>query len=220
VAKQKPRNLVVVSDTHAGSGSMAPVCVERQACAVQLNYRSLGAAQSPRPCIGAKSLSPERNAMSARRVLSLFNHRRPTAVAWFVVAVVVFALKGVSIGWPMAHIRQELREGLAPLSANLDTPAAVPRIKVSSLVLASGDHAFPDPVLWRPAEPMRAVGSRARVHVQASATSDVSALKGSCGDDCVAAAVTQAQPMDFLVSSPDRSYDGESFKSLTGDVYA
>ena len=59
-------------------------------------------------------------------VETLFRCGGPSAIVWFIVAVVVNAVKGLAF-WALAHIFEEIGEALPPPSANRDSATSVER---------------------------------------------------------------------------------------------
>jgi hypothetical protein len=84
---------------------------------------------------------------STRRatIRGLLLGRRPTAVCWFVIAVVVHALDRVSIRRGFAHVGVKVFED-GPSFTNANAAAAVSLEVFRVAITASGEHARPNTV--------------------------------------------------------------------------
>ena len=80
-------------------------------------------------------------------IASLLPGRRPSAVFWCVVTVVVEAVERVGARGAQAHVRQERHEIVAPAVAYADAAAAVAGEILVIRFAAAADHAVPDLVL-------------------------------------------------------------------------
>ena len=75
-------------------------------------------------------------------VVCLFLRCGPSTVAWFVVAVVIDAVKGMRRCWPLTHVGEEVLE-LPPALAYGDATPAVAIPLLMSHPRAARDHRFP-----------------------------------------------------------------------------
>lgn len=78
---------------------------------------------------------------SRSSVAGLFSRGSPPAVAFFVVAIVVFPIERLS-GRSFPHVGKEVYEG-TPLLANRDAATAVVSVTRGFRIAASLDHLFP-----------------------------------------------------------------------------
>lgn len=142
--------------------------------------------------------------------MTLFYWSSPPAITWFVVAVVVNAVKCSTL-WAFAHIKEEIGERITPAIANLDTTSApfVPARKV--LVMATGSHHEPRIVgrrclaFFRVA--MRGRGAAQHLPFFTAAGFGIAAVKIAGGRQCLAAAIANALPQTFPVTAFIRSRD-------------
>jgi hypothetical protein len=74
--------------------------------------------------------------------------RRPSRVAWFVMAVCVDAVKG-QIGRALSHVGKEIRIAMTPLLAYLNASAAIPAVVPFVGVVAAFVHTSPSLVSAR-----------------------------------------------------------------------
>ena|SRR5215467_15713105 len=87
------------------------------------------------------SFSPSPNLPFAAFVLLLFEVGGPTAIAWFVVAVIVDALKRVVV-WSWSHVGVKVFE-LLPALADFDAASTIVFVAWVVGVLAALPHAAP-----------------------------------------------------------------------------
>lgn len=85
----------------------------------------------------------------ASPIQTLLSCRRPAAVAWLVIAVVVNALDRVLWGRAWPHVGEECGKGPAPATTDLDPATPVIRAPRVFCVFASANHARPCDVLGR-----------------------------------------------------------------------
>jgi hypothetical protein len=78
----------------------------------------------------------------AALIEALFRISRPTAIAGFVMAIIVDAVQG-SPGRTIAHVSQECLERLTPSLADGNAPAAIPEIGAMAGVGTSLNHPMP-----------------------------------------------------------------------------
>lgn len=85
-------------------------------------------------------------------VVCLSYQRRPFAILWAVVSIVILAVNGVAIG-ALSHIGKEVQE-FQPAFANLDAAPAVVFESGELLVIASSEHDSPYAVgFWKRLSP-------------------------------------------------------------------
>lgn len=104
-------------------------------------------------------------------VVDLLGHRRPTAVARLVVAVVVDTVDRHT-GWALAHVGEEVHEAClpGPSVAYSDTSAAIVFVGRGALVPATRVHVEPTVVRRRSVHPMRREAQGLLAALFASAT--------------------------------------------------
>jgi hypothetical protein len=143
----------------------------------------------------------------------------PTAVARFVVAIVVDAVQRMIGRWAPAHIGQKVFVGAAPPVAYRDTASAVITVALVGLGVAAFQHAAPRPKLGGPASSARfAVRGQhlaEAVFVVAAAALRESSPQASAGNDTLSAAVAPTQPMGAGVVSPRASHDRQPAVALS-----
>lgn len=208
------KNLIVVSDTHCGSG------IQGQSGCGSLSNRLLASVQRSSPRADTHRSSVEGDWLRAGRVLALFFHCGPSAVCGRIVAVVVNAFDRVLGRWPWPHVGKKALEGVTPRRADLNPAAAVARIEVAAGILASRNHPLPHSVFRRLTQSVGSVGGMARLPIDASAACNVAAAEGAGSDDVVAATVALAQPAHLFVSRSQRPLNRQPAKSLTTQVSA
>jgi hypothetical protein len=146
--------------------------------------------------------------------------RRPFAVSWFVIPVVIDAIDGVFLGGPFTHIGEEISE-VEPAFADLDASAAVPTPLPCFLVQAPLFHAGPGIVGWSGARlahgGMAMTCLRSPFALKTSATDRVSARQIVADDDDFDAAVAEAQEAFVFGLSVREANDGQAAESLFRD---
>ena len=155
------------------------------------------------------------------RIIALRAIRRPFAVPWFVVSIVVDAIKGVPF-WARSHVSIERAVVVQPARAHCDTSTAVTIKSSIRRCIAPFLGMRPRHKLSRNFFPGREAvlcGSRAyQFSPQASTTVGVDPY--GPGSNCdYFPAVTQAPPSGSSVWSDDALEYQQSTKPLTGFVY-
>src|SRR4051812_45911248 len=84
----------------------------------------------------------------------LFRLRRPAAIAWLVWAVVILSLDGVSRGWLLAHVREEIYKRLPPPITDGNATPAIAGVAGVTWVAASLNHVAPGQVFATRAFPL------------------------------------------------------------------
>jgi len=118
--------------------SPSPTKPATQCCIVNANSTS--------PCANAHSFFVERDSLGMGSVLSLLYRSCPSAIDWFVVAVIVNSINRVLWAWLFAHINQKVRKRLQPALANCDASSSIAVIVRSARIAASSLHFFPSAV--------------------------------------------------------------------------
>jgi hypothetical protein len=106
------------------------------------------------PLCQGQPLAAELNESARPPVVVLFLLRCPAAVARFVIAVIVDAVKGVLRGRARTHVGQEVFKGRPPLT-DFDTPASVVVEEFTGRFFAPPSDVLPATVLWGPSRPGR-----------------------------------------------------------------
>jgi hypothetical protein len=128
-------------------------------------------------------------------VAGLFSAGRPLAVAFFVVAIVVFPIERLS-GRPFPHVGEEVYEG-KPSLANRDPAPAVPAKGFMVCACATINHARPRMIRWtapsiKPRVPMLPWAGFA---VQTATRLRMAVDEGAYRDDFVSSAVAATDPL-------------------------
>ena len=148
---------------------------------------------------------------------------RPAAVAGFVVAVVVDAIKRMYRRWTSSHVRQEVREVLPAVTYGNAPPAVIP-IRRISRIAASLSHLLPGVELWVICQPVNYQPFRRLFEFKAIATPRFSVAEVFAGHGSLSAAITAAAPHGLSRSSiwmtahGAACQDGPATESLSGDV--
>lgn len=174
--------------------------------------------QLSRPRLHAHGFAVERDAPCFRGVLALFDHRRPSAIARRVAALIVDPFHGVLSRRPWPHVGQKSLERLAPFCTDRDTTPPVAGVKITGLVFAAPDHALPDSVFGCLAQSVRAHALAARFHIETTAAGDMTASERACRHDVHTAAGAITEPAHFAVPSAQRSYDRQASELLASQI--
>lgn len=152
------------------------------------------------PCLFGPVAHRKRSALEcyesrSPRVPVLLASCCPSAIAWFVIAVIVWvAIKTVVFTWALAHISQECLKRIGPSSANLDASSAIAGVPWIFRIGTSRLHAQPSVIFWRFRHAVRGVFSWPASTTQqcvSAATTDISR-----SDPLGFAAVTTAKPLN------------------------
>lgn len=147
---------------------------------------------------------------------------RPTAVGLFVIAVVVFSVKGVS-GWRVAHVTKERGESVRghPIGADLYAPSTVMHKVHVGWVRASSNHRTPNFVDAGPRQPVRGVhaGHRCGMHFFRQTSAGLRACSQStAGQRHHCAARASTQPCRIFPSKSILANDRQSPECLARKI--
>lgn len=162
------------------------------------------------PVADALRLPVHRDVVGVPRVSRLDCSRRPAAVAWSVVPVIVFALQREARR-ARPHVREKLLEALGPSVAHFNSSASIVSIGPIAGIRASTFGARPHivfagrwPVVWT----ALAVGCFTRFKqftVQTSAALAVTGAQRVCGDFLLPPTLTSAKPTGSVSSGSARN---------------
>jgi hypothetical protein len=151
---------------------------------------------------------------------------RPSTIAWFVIAVVVWvAIQGVLLAGPRPHVGQKLDESTraAPLLAHRYSTTTV-AVKVPSVVVSAAvDHVVPRYVLASSLPPSRV--AVAGVHSNEFLFSDTAATFRPATSQCACrssdgvSALAAAEPPGFSLNSANKRDGSQQAESLASEVY-
>lgn len=127
-------------------------------------------AETLSPCGHAHRFAVERKHFLGASIAGLLFSRRPSAVGWLVVSVVVYAVYLMSCGWPLSHVGQEVCKRL-PSFADGDATSAVSRITNVCFPLASSSHHAPTGIRKTSGLAMRNASLTSYVALEASTAS-------------------------------------------------
>jgi hypothetical protein len=142
-------------------------------------------------------------------VLTLFFLSSPTAIIWFVIAVIVYSIQGLSKGF-VSHVSQEISK-IFPAVTNLYASAAVSVPMLVIWIGAALKHAIPASVNSIPFTNARMSMLEARL---APATKRVSTSQVVGLDNGFIATVTSAVPASFFSTTARWTYDHNHSKAL------
>lgn len=151
-------------------------------------------------------------------VVVLFASRGPLTITRVVPIVVVNALNGVALGWPLAHIFKKAFKRL-PSFAQLNSSASI----VWQRGVTAGFHACPYAVGVAPAEAMRRKLSGARcgslLAKPATARHNAPSQQRASSNNCSSAAITHALPFQFFGVVTDWLNCEQFMESLSGQIF-
>lgn len=159
-------------------------------------------------------------ALAHPSVVTLLRRCGPATIGGFVIAVVVDAIKGVTV-WPISHVCQKIGEVTPPV-AERDATTSISWIVCDARVQASLSHRAPAAVSAALLTVLCVPMLRDGVRVEASAAPCVVAEQTCRGDECIGSAVTSAVPdnADRSVGAPVRRSQGcEPSEALSRQVF-
>lgn len=164
-------------------------------------------------------LSGNYKPMRSSRVSHLLAASCPHAVAWFVVAVVIFAFNGVFGGRLFPHISKEALERVPPSLAHDDSASAILRVRPVFLVVAPSLYVHPRDGLRRVALAMSRRHCSSGFPAETSATERVPGFQGRAKHNNLFAAFAAAKPerLAIVVCRAKRQH-GETTKRASGEV--
>lgn len=173
-----------------------------------------------RPLREGHSAASECEHSPTSAVVRLFTFRGPSNVGWLVIAVIVDALKAVSIAWPRSNVGQETLKRSTPLRAHANPAFSVIAVAMVLGIMATGVDANPrDVFAGHPA-----VAGVAVRHVWSRIVSKASARFGLRVDDVErtyrASDTTRACAVGPVLSvDASDSVDGQLIHGLTDQCF-
>lgn len=160
----------------------------------------------------------EFNERTRSAIVRLFSVSRPQAIAWFVIALIVFSFDGVTNRWSTSHVSKEGREIAAPFLAHRDAAAAVVAIADGRLVVAPGLDAAPDSVLGRSSFAVGHQSSACRSQLLTAATLLVATTQVAGLHGAGSTTVASTQPFRRIAgaSSNDRQVTESQSSHVSG----
>ncbi len=184
-----------------------------------LNHRS-GNTASISPFRDALRYSAMREQAIALSVLGLNFSGSPSSVCRSVSARSFLAIKRFA-GRALAHVGEEICEGIAPTFANGYSDCAVASVSVGVRSGAARNHRLPRNVgsAWRfPRSGMAVPMLRGRINLEASARARVAGLERLTTDRYMLAAVATTFPMRAAVRVPHEGKSHEAAEALPGNI--
>ena len=123
------------------NGPLIPVKAHLDGLAVDAGFE--------RPIADGLSFPSERDVASFVRVSYLRGSRRPVNIAWFVVAIIINAVKLKFLRWAGADIRQKRLKAIPPFIANGNTAPTIASIPSHALMCAAASHVMPSAPFFR-----------------------------------------------------------------------
>ena len=151
-------------------------------------------AKEARPLCQRQRLVAIGNAAGNGPADDLFSCGRPTAIARFVVPIIVDPMNRMRETRPISHVTIERSVRFSPSVADADAPTSIPYVGGHSRIAATPLHASPDAVCGVPVG-MRCVtvGDRP-VHARSALMAEFRTPKVRCRDRVRVAACTPAKP--------------------------
>lgn len=168
-------------------------------------------AETAAPVSNGVGFSVNRDLSDSRLVVVLLNPSRPLAVAWIVMAFAVDSLQSVLGRRSLSHVRNEVRKGVKPAVANVDSTASVAWMGAKTAAFA---HRTPNAVFGRIAGSMRAKASASLVTLKAAAAFCVSAIQLVRRYVQHLPAITSANPLAYMTATSGRAFNGRQTTKL------
>ncbi len=125
------------------------------------------------PVLNALSFAVDSAEQAITSIINLFFRSGPSAVAGFIITIVVATINGVITGWFKSHIIEEVNKGFEPPVTNRDTSAAPFGIGGVFQITAPRNQALPCVIFRGPALAMR----NHSLHIETAAGSNAKFLK-------------------------------------------
>jgi hypothetical protein len=148
-------------------------------------------------------------------VFSLFASSRPTTVGWFVIAVVIEAIKGHGRRWADAHVSKKIGE-IFPAFTDFNATSAVVFISAIRWYAASTAHSLPDFIFGRVGLAVRSPSLPREFGFETSARTRTAVSQRAAGKEPFDSAFTKTEPAFSRIFAIGN--DGQSTKSLAGKI--
>ena len=181
-----------------------------------LNQRS-GDPSRPRPLSNRHEFALEFQHMIISFVVALFFARRPSAVCRRIGSIILYSLDSVFICWGFAHIRQKVREGFSPASANGNAPSSVIFPRGMAWGVTPTEHTGPAIINRCMGHSMRFICAR-EFMLPAAATHLSCSSKIPAVDRTRISTITVATPIDDSLPS-NKTLGDKPSKPVSGEVY-
>ena len=145
-------------------------------------------------------------------------HCGPTNVSRFVIAIVVYAVKGMLKGRSVANISKERYERLTPRLVHTYAAAAVVLVGTVVLVEATRFYVAPDRVFGSVAQAVRLEKATGKLLLETTATWFTGRLQGVGCPDNNRATLAYAHPVREFLGTPGVPSDVQPAEHLAGQV--
>lgn len=174
-----------------------------------------------RPCRHALNFSVIFKIMVRPNVPHLFKMCSPSAVTWFIVSVIVNAIKGMFLGWSWSHIFDEIKQAIFafPSITHLYASVLVKMLSCLKSPFTSPDHIVPNRVFERTSKTMCAVVGVNAFCADASARLTNAAPEITKKIFSLFSTIAATQPVTSLAAARGFSDNGKSSKSLTNKIH-
>jgi hypothetical protein len=175
-----------------------------------------------RPLGNAQGQSLQSHVAGSPSVLGLLPLGRPSDIAWFIVAVVVWvSIQTVCFAGTISDIREESVKRFSPTIAHDNPPGAIVSVRAALVIEASLQNRSPRPVLRRAFGPCLSVlcsGSGNNLTVEAPAALRQPTSEGVAPGNCNSSAIASAFPKTVAVIAPLVADNRESSEVLAGQI--
>lgn len=161
------------------------------------------------------SLTIHRQRMVDPGVVALFDFGSPTAIVRLVVAVIVDAVKRMTV-WAHTHVVEEILERFTPSGANLNTTCAVVLIFAAIRVVAATYHLVVGGAQWMIGQSMSSASFCCKFFLKASATKRSAFQQVTLYNGFLCAAFATTHPQ----VSPVRNVSGVADHSPSAELYS
>lgn len=168
-------------------------------------------AETAAPVRNGVGLSVNRDLSEFGLVVVLLNPSRPLAVARLVMAFAVDSFQSVLWRRSQAHVGNEVREGVKPAVANVDSTASVAWMGAKAAAFA---HGAPNAVFGRIAGSVRAKASAGLVALKAATAFGVSTIQLVRGYVQRLSAFASANPLANMAAARGRTFNGRQTTKL------
>lgn len=168
-------------------------------------------AETAAPVRNGVSFSVNRDLSDSGLVVVLINPSRPLAVARLVMAFAVDSLQSVFGRRSRSHVGNEVRKGVKPAVANVDSTASVAWMEAKTAAFA---HGTPNAVFGCIAGSVRAKASAGLVALKAAAAFGVSAIQLVGGYVQRLSAFASANPLANMAAASGRAFNGRQTTKL------
>lgn len=168
-------------------------------------------AETAAPVRNGVSLSVNRDLSDSGLVVVLLNPSRPFAVARLVMAFAIDSLQSVLGRRSRSHVGNEVREGVEPAVANVDSTASVARMGTNAAAFA---HGSPNAPFSGIAHSMRAKTGAGLVALKAAAAFGISVVQFVCWYVQRLSAFASANPLANMAAACGRAFNGRQTTKL------